>query len=187
MPRAKVFVSIQPRCRRKTSARKPGPPPDPQQQRPSSRVGSAAPPDAALDAVRFAHVPRGASVRCHGDRAVGRAFRSRAPPDEAEPLGAAFAAGWSIRGPPVSSGSKVKKYQRKHLKRLETMMHSNWLMALGPDGTYKTGQRVPLTGSWVDQYNVTTTHEAGGTFPPCIGRKGECAFRRPWVQAAATA
>lgn len=67
------------------------------------------------------------------------------------------------------------------------LMNTNRLRALGPDGTFKTGQRVPFADQWVDQYHVITTHEAGGTFPPCIGRKGECAFRRPWVQTAATA
>lgn len=56
----------------------------------------------------------------------------------------------------------------------------------GPNGTWKTGQRVPLTGLYVDQYRVTSEHEAGATFPPCIGRKGECAFRH-LVKAAATA
>lgn len=48
---------------------------------------------------------------------------------------------------------------------------------LGPRGTWKTGQRVPFTGSWRDQHGVVTTHHAGSTFPPCIGRKGECAYR----------
>lgn len=57
---------------------------------------------------------------------------------------------------------------------------------LGPGGSWKTGQRVPRTGSYIDQYGVVTFHDAGGTFPPCIGRKGECAFRR-LKQAAATA
>lgn len=49
----------------------------------------------------------------------------------------------------------------------------------GPGGTYKTGQRVPTTGRWVDQHGVTSWHAAGATFPPCIGRKGECANRKP--------
>jgi hypothetical protein len=48
----------------------------------------------------------------------------------------------------------------------------------GPQGTWKTGQRVPRTGVYVDQYGVHTSHDEGGTFPPCVGRKGECAFRR---------
>ena len=43
--------------------------------------------------------------------------------------------------------------------------------------SYKTGQRVPVTGIWVDQYGEKSFHEAHRTFPPCIGRKGECAFR----------
>lgn len=45
-------------------------------------------------------------------------------------------------------------------------------------GTYKTGQRVPITGWYVDQYGRTTFHEKYRTFPPCLDRKGECAFRR---------
>jgi len=47
----------------------------------------------------------------------------------------------------------------------------------GPDGTWKTGQRVPFSGNWADQYGVVSSHDAGTTFPPCIDRKGECAFR----------
>jgi hypothetical protein len=42
---------------------------------------------------------------------------------------------------------------------------------------YKTGKRVPFRGHYVDQYGVVTRHEAHRTFPPCIGRKSECAFR----------
>ncbi|MFE4549408.1 hypothetical protein [Streptomyces sp. NPDC056785] len=48
---------------------------------------------------------------------------------------------------------------------------------LGPNGEWKTGQRVPATGGYTDQYGVSTFHEAGATFPPCIGRKGEAAYR----------
>lgn len=58
----------------------------------------------------------------------------------------------------------------------------------GPNNAWKTGQRVPVTGMWVDQHGVPTLHEAGATFPPCLDRKGECAYRhlvRP--SAAATA
>lgn len=44
---------------------------------------------------------------------------------------------------------------------------------------WKTGQRVPFTGNWVDQYGVISHHAEHATFPPCIGRKGECAWRRP--------
>lgn len=47
----------------------------------------------------------------------------------------------------------------------------------GPNGEWKTGQRVPVTGIWSDQYGMTTIHTVGGTFPPCIDRKGECAYR----------
>ena len=56
----------------------------------------------------------------------------------------------------------------------------------GPDGTWKTGQRVPFSGSWSDQYGHVSWHDAGSTFPPCIDRKGECAFRF-LIQAVAAA
>lgn len=46
------------------------------------------------------------------------------------------------------------------------------------DLVWKTGQRVPFSGRWVDQHGVVTRHEAHRTFPECLGRKGECAWRR---------
>ena len=49
---------------------------------------------------------------------------------------------------------------------------------LGPGGRWKTGQRVPVDGVYEDQHGVQSTHERGRTFPPCIDREGECAFRR---------
>lgn len=51
---------------------------------------------------------------------------------------------------------------------------------------WKTGQRVPATGIYVDQYGVHSYHVQYRTFPPCIGRKGECAYRR-LVRRAMTA
>jgi hypothetical protein len=42
----------------------------------------------------------------------------------------------------------------------------------------KTGMRVPVSGWWEDQHGERSYHEAHRTFPPCIGRKGECAHRR---------
>jgi len=47
----------------------------------------------------------------------------------------------------------------------------------GHGSRWKTGQRVPFTGWWTDQYGVVSHHVQHGTFPPCIGRKGECALR----------
>lgn len=47
----------------------------------------------------------------------------------------------------------------------------------GPNGEWKTGQRVPVAGWWLDQYGMVTHHASGATFPPCIDRKGECAYR----------
>lgn len=58
---------------------------------------------------------------------------------------------------------------------------------LGPNFTWKTGQRVPVDGDYADQYGVVSWHERGATFPPCIGRKGECAYRALVKRAAATA
>ena len=56
----------------------------------------------------------------------------------------------------------------------------------GPKGSWKTGQRVPADGMYVDQYGFTSWHERNSTFPPCIGRKGECAYRILFVVAATT-
>lgn len=42
---------------------------------------------------------------------------------------------------------------------------------------FKTGMRVPVSGYYRDQHGTTSWHEAHHTFPPCIGRKGECALR----------
>lgn len=55
--------------------------------------------------------------------------------------------------------------------------------AKGPGGTWKTGQRVPRNSQYVDQHGVISTHYEGDTFPPCVGfgRKGECAYRRPFA------
>ncbi|ALJ22023.1 hypothetical protein AOA12_19865 [Microbacterium sp. No. 7] len=57
---------------------------------------------------------------------------------------------------------------------------------LGPDGAWKTGQRVPFTGFYADQFGTVSHHETGATFPPCIDRKAECAFRHLVGQSAAT-
>jgi hypothetical protein len=56
----------------------------------------------------------------------------------------------------------------------------------GPNNTFKTGQRVPWSGTYVDQYDVPSRHKAGKIFPPCLGRRGECAYRK-LVKAATTA
>lgn len=42
---------------------------------------------------------------------------------------------------------------------------------------FRTGHRVPRSGWYIDQYAFVSYHEAHRTFPPCIGRKGECAER----------
>lgn len=57
----------------------------------------------------------------------------------------------------------------------------------GPNETWKTGQRVPVSGAWADQYGLVTNHTAGGTFPPCLDREGECAYRHlVFAETAAT-
>ncbi|MFB7949713.1 hypothetical protein ACFC6L_32940 [Kitasatospora phosalacinea] len=58
---------------------------------------------------------------------------------------------------------------------------------LGPNGTWKTGQRVPATGHYQDQYGRVSHHEEADTFPPCIDRKGECAYRTRVIQAQRSA
>jgi hypothetical protein len=60
-------------------------------------------------------------------------------------------------------------------------------MPKGPDGAWTTGQRVPFTGRWSDQHGYVSFHEKGATFPPCIDRKGEKAFRHLIEQAVAAA
>lgn len=60
-------------------------------------------------------------------------------------------------------------------------------MPKGPDGAWKTGQRVPFTGIYVDQYDDVTHHEVGATFPPCVDHPRECAYRHLIDQSAATA
>lgn len=50
--------------------------------------------------------------------------------------------------------------------------------ALSKPNEWKTGQRVPFDGHYIDQHGRTSFHEAHHTFPPCIGRKGESAVRR---------
>jgi hypothetical protein len=37
---------------------------------------------------------------------------------------------------------------------------------------WKTGQRVPVEGFWIDQHNVITYHEAHRTFPPLRREEG---------------
>lgn len=58
---------------------------------------------------------------------------------------------------------------------------------LGHDGTWKKGQRVPIEGWWADQYGLISYFRLGNTFPPCIARKGECAFRTLVDEAVAAA
>lgn len=43
---------------------------------------------------------------------------------------------------------------------------------------YKTGMRVKFTGYYRDQFGLVSWHVQYGTFPPAIGRKNQCAYRR---------
>lgn len=55
---------------------------------------------------------------------------------------------------------------------------------LGPNGSFKTGQRVPWRGNWRDQYGQVNWFEKETTFPPVVARKGgECAYRH-FIRAA---
>ncbi|MGW1998211.1 hypothetical protein [Embleya sp. NPDC001921] len=61
---------------------------------------------------------------------------------------------------------------------------------LGPAGTWKTGQRVPETGHYADQYGLVQHFEIATTFPPCMNLddESECAYRIPLTdEAEATA
>lgn len=51
---------------------------------------------------------------------------------------------------------------------------------LGPNGRWKTGQRVPFTGYFIDQHGIVSWHQEHRTFPPAIGRKGSVAYRAPY-------
>lgn len=47
----------------------------------------------------------------------------------------------------------------------------------GPKGSWKTGQRVPETGNYADQFGVICHFEQATTFPPTsFGRKSECGY-----------
>jgi hypothetical protein len=43
---------------------------------------------------------------------------------------------------------------------------------------WKTGNRVPVDGIYVDQFGTQTNHSAHRTFPPCVGNTGNAAYRR---------
>ena len=68
-------------------------------------------------------------------------------------------------------------------------MNQSMSRPLGPNGTWKTGQRVPATGLWTDQHGQVNHFREHTTFPPCVEREGgECAFRDlVRADAAATA
>lgn len=58
---------------------------------------------------------------------------------------------------------------------------------LGPNGTWKTGQRVPFTGFWCDQYGQVNFFEKHSTFPPVVAHDGGPVAYRTFIKAAATA
>ena len=60
----------------------------------------------------------------------------------------------------------------------------------GPGGEWKTGQRVPADGVYVDQDGVTSMHYEHDSFPPTFKTAwragGECAYRVLVTVAATT-
>lgn len=44
-------------------------------------------------------------------------------------------------------------------------------------GPFKTGQRVPVSGVYVDQHGCVSHHDAHRTFPPCVNTPTEVAYR----------
>ncbi|OYN82954.1 hypothetical protein [Mycolicibacterium sphagni] len=54
---------------------------------------------------------------------------------------------------------------------------------LGPNGSWKQGQRVPVGGQWIDQFGRILDLTAHFTFPP-IPVKGECTFWKLYEEAA---
>lgn len=84
-------------------------------------------------------------------------------------VGSVRPAGMSLR----EKGVATMTYRRRHHPK-------------GPRGSWKTGQRVPVSGEYADQYGQHAHFTQGTTFPPCIRRKGECAYR--WlIKVARTA
>lgn len=56
------------------------------------------------------------------------------------------------------------------------MRKSIW-RPLGPDDSFKSGQRCPRSGLWRDQRGNTCRFDEHSTFPPVPGRNGgECAY-----------
>ncbi len=56
---------------------------------------------------------------------------------------------------------------------------------LGPDGSWKTGQRVPSNGYYRNQFGQIVHFDAGTTFPPRVGHQsgGKVAFWTYYVAA----
>lgn len=42
---------------------------------------------------------------------------------------------------------------------------------IGPNDSWKTGQRVPVSGQWADQYGSVHSFEQGTTFPRALIEK----------------
>lgn len=56
----------------------------------------------------------------------------------------------------------------------------------GPDGSFKTGQRCPADGSWINSINQVIHLERGATFPPTVGRYtgGDSTFWKVYMPTA---
>lgn len=58
----------------------------------------------------------------------------------------------------------------------------------GPGGTWKQGQRVPVTGLWINQLGQQSTLAMSSTFPPSQGKNnGGIVTYWTLIKAAATA
>ena len=146
----------------------------------------------ALQADDLAYSPRDRAVLIEGDGPMGSYIRCRGPTVKREPLGAAGASRGGVRN---STGSAFIQRDNCHdpfltlrVRSREEPLEMAHHRPKGPDGSWKSGQRVPESGPYVDQHGFVSYHETSGTFPPCIGREGECAYRRPMTEKpAATA
>jgi hypothetical protein len=87
---------------------------------------------------------------------------------------------WRSRNLPSDSA-------RRERKEVMTIRHPKKEDLVIDPSIYKTGNRVPVDGKYVDQHGVVSVHEAHRTFPPCIGRKGECAYRHLVLKRKAVA
>jgi hypothetical protein len=156
---------------------------DPAKRSSPGRIRSGLLVSAALVAEQLARPPHDPAVGVNVDDPAG-SFALQVRSLEPEPRRAAHAralAGCSL-SPLRREGDQCHAETIPREEVISVKHHE----PKGPDGLWKTGQRVPFAGFWTDQYGEVTHHEVGATFPPCIDRKGECAYRYLVEQSAAT-